>query len=663
MTVATRAPLLTVVALALGASCGFDPSTRWDPAAAAEPVTSCDVGQTRCLGTALELCLLGPSGGLTWEPLDDCGARGLVCAPTLHRCTRCLPDTTYCDGQVVTRCSHDGERSTAVETCDTSRGEACRYGACPHLCNQAFEQKSNVGCEYWAVDLDNAMISHTKNASAQQYAVVVSNPQPDVPVELAIYRDDGAPGQPTAPLRVAEAVIAPLNLRVFKLGPREVDGSPPGEFNTGSHTALTRTAYRIESNFPVVAYQFNPLENVGVFSNDASLLKPREALTFDTLGTSLAYVVAGWPQTIAETEDPETNFNPANPIHLRAFLTIVGTQEETTVRVRPTTAVLGGGPVPDTDPGGVIELALGPYDVLNLETADFNADFTGSIVEASAPVAVFVGSEASDAPQFETLSERRCCADHLEEQLDPIRTAGKRFAIVHSPSRTRAVAAAGGIVGETPEPEYVRFVAARDEPTRIVTSLAAPDHDFVLAGLGDWHQVETTRDFVAESDQPIHVVQIQASQDAANIPRGLPGGDPSLLVVPPLEQHRADYVFLTPDKYAFDFITVAAPVGATVLLDDLPLEQHGCERAPADGLTDEQRDARGLDLEYLAYRCQLSFAAVDPYSGEVLPGDQHDGVHRLVATAPVGVTVFGFDAYVSYAYAAGTDLREIAPPR
>ncbi|MBW2525819.1 MAG: IgGFc-binding protein [Deltaproteobacteria bacterium] len=650
---------VAAAALALAAACGFDPSTRWDPDMVPSDVI-CALGTMRCSGGQLEICA-SAAAAANWELFRDCGAEQRVCASALHRCTACQPDATYCDGQTVTRCSSDGEQKTPLETCDNQAGKACRLGVCSLLCDEAFEQKSNVGCEYLAADLDNAMISYTKNASAQQYAVVVSNPQPDVPVALRIERDDGLPGQPSRPILVAEAVIAPLNLRVFKLGPREVDGSPPGQFDTGSHTALTRAAYRITSDFPVVAYQFNPLENVGVFSNDASLLKPREALTFDTQGLSLAYVVAGWPQTIAHTDDPNTNFSARSPINLRAFLTVVATRPDTRVRVTSTTAVVGGGPVADTPPGGTIEMVLDAFDVLNLETGDFNADFTGSLVEADAPVAVFVGSEASDAPQFSKLSERRCCADHLEEQLDPVRTAGKRFVLTHSPSRTGAVAAAGATLDVAPEPEYVRFVAARDRPTRVTTSLAAPDHDFVLSGLGDWREVETTRDFVAESDEPIHVAQIQASQDAANIPRGLPGGDPSLLVVPPVEQYRADYVFLTPDKYAFDFVTIAAPVDATVYLDARRVDDSWCEVAPADGWTDEQRGDR--PLEFSAYRCQLSFAAVDPYTGEVLPGEQNDGVHRIIADAPVGVTVFGFDAYVSYAYAAGTELREIAPPR
>ena len=117
-----------------------------------------------------------------------------------------------------------------------------------------------------------------------------------------------------------------------------MDGSPPGEFDTGTHTALTRHAYRIHSTFPVVAYQFNPLENVNVFSNDASLLKPTEALT--PIGDELepAYVALGWPQTIANSSDPDTNFSPQNPVSLRAFLTLVGTTPNTHVRVDSTRA-------------------------------------------------------------------------------------------------------------------------------------------------------------------------------------------------------------------------------------------------------------------------------------------------------------------------------------
>ena len=44
------------------------------------------------------------------------------------------------------------------------------------------------------------------------------------------------------------------------------------------------------------------------------------------------------------------------------------------------------------------------------------------------------------------------------------------------------------------------------------------------------------------------------------------------------------------------------------------------------------------------------------------PGKQSDGVHRLQADRPIGVVVYGFDSFVSYAYAGGTELKEIFVP-
>ncbi|MEO8918297.1 MAG: IgGFc-binding protein [Polyangiaceae bacterium] len=604
-------------------------------------------------------------GVAQWQPTADCSSRGLVCSRTLGACSACEPNGNTCSGQTVMRCDSTGAVATPSETCDTKARQVCREGSCVSLCSQASLRRSNVGCEYFAVDLDNAKIDDTLNAAAQQFAVVVSNPQPDVSTDITIEQDDTEPGADNAPTTIATATIPPLSLRVFPLGPREVDGSPAGEFNTGTNTAWTRHAYRIRSTFPVVAYQFNPLENVNVFSNDASLLKPTEALSPNGTDLALAYVALGWPQTIANSSDPDTNFSPQNPVSLRAFLTLVGTAPHTHVRVDSSTRILGGGLVPPTEKGGTLDLYLDTFDVLNLETDDFNADFTGSVISSSASLVVFTGSEASDAPDFSKLSDRKCCADHLEEQLDPIRTAGQSFVATVSPSRTVAVMNAGAAVGPAEQNEYFRVIATTDAGANVSTSLTGEFQTFRLPHLGSFVTIPSAHHFTLNSDAPVMLSSVSPSQQDANVPSGLPGGDPSLTLVPPIEQFRSSYVFLTPDKYNFDFIRIIAPRDATVLLDGQSVAQiDGCVPADADGITNSALRSVVGPSPFVVYSCQLSFPVIDPNKlapFNISAGIQNDGVHRVDATAKVGVLVDGFDSYVSYAYAAGTELEVIVP--
>jgi hypothetical protein len=62
----------------------------------------------------------------------------------------------------------------------------------------------------------------------------------------------------------------------------------------------------------------------------------------------------------------------------------------------------------------------------------------------------------------------------------------------------------------------------------------------------------------------------------------------------------------------------------------------------------------------VAYRCQLSYPVIDPLAPATpQPGKQYEGVHHVQADVPVGVIAYGFDAFVSYAYAAGTQLKEL----
>ncbi len=592
---------------------------------------------------------------------DACAAKGqvcdvdtgcVVCQPDELRCKVCAANDTTCTTDTVQKC--DAQRVWHdVTTCDITKANTCHDGRCVNACDLATQNRSYVGCEFYAVDLDNAAIDDMNNAAAQQYAVVVANPQ-RVPVRVQIDENTAPFGKPVKSKLVLEKLVPPGDLEVFKLPQREVDGSTPGGLNNGTNTAVTSNAYHVLSTHPITAYQFNPLQNVGVFSNDASLLLPVSALGSD-------YSVVSWPQTIGNSSDPAKDFDHTSSNEdLRAFLTIVGVSSGTHMHVdygQKVVAVVGGGPIPAAGPGGSVDLDIGPFDVVNLETGGFNADFTGSHVRTSKPVTVFVGSEASDVPIFGTYETRQCCADHLEAQLIPDVSAGSHFVIARMPPRTRALAAAAlpGMplgISVVNEPEWIRLQGIGKGDTHITTTLPAP-HDKITLATGADVILRADQDFVIDSDRAIAVLQALPSQGVTGIPRQYPGGDPSILTVPPVEQFRKDYIFLTPDYYGFDFVTIVAHRDAEIRLDGKPMPDT-CVTAPISTAAQMSGDP---SADWVAHRCQLSFPQVTAGpNSKVLPGVQNDGVHTLVSNLAIGIVVYGFDRFVSYAYVGGLNL-------
>lgn len=682
-----------------------------------------------CVGNTHYSC--ARDGEFLSTVIEDCSANTDMrntCVPDLG-CVVCRPNTTFCDMQNnVVRCNGDGTDFAVEEECNLAEGFVCRDAQCVNLCERALEQRSYQGCEFYGVDLDNAALGVGRNASGQQYSIVVSNPGNEDNI-IVVERNNAPLGMEPDIEEIESVTLLPGDLEIFNLPRREVDGSSSFEVcnasdqcpsteqchcagglvaedpepmgghrdcrcrnfsgstgqNDGTHSAVTSNAYRVRSRLPIIAYQFNPLDNVGVFSNDASLLLPTSAL-----GPN--YTVVGWPQTIAHSTVPIEDFDPSRDDEdLRAFLTIVGTRDATHVTVNfadDVRRVVGVNGFPDAVGGETWEFDIGPFDVINLETQGFNADFSGSTITSCAggsatcdngdgtrPVSVFVGSEASDAPRFSTLSNRQCCADHLEEQLFPRDTLGTRFFIGRMPPRSVALNNAfldptQDSVGEFNEPEYVRIQAVEDGTTNITTSLPPPRDSFTLEsggircpddGRGTGCRsivLIADQDFEIEADRAVAVLQALPSQQAVGIPNAYPGGDPAIIALPPVEQYRNEYVFLTPGLYGFDFVTIIAPNDTTILLDERSIDDwindQQCTESPADGRPRRMDDP---PPEWVVYRCQFSFPDVVGLPNVLVrEGIQNDGYHTLRATEEVGLVVYGFDAFVSYAYAAGLDL-------
>lgn len=547
----------------------------------------------------------------------------------------CVPGHPECEGENVVDC---GE---VLEWCDPGRGEMCLDGECIGSCEVAGILRSNLGCTFWAVDLDNIATTEIVDAASQQFAVIAVNPGREAALVTAD-RNDADPGETPVVHTVDEQTIDPGEMAVILLHRREVDGSTPAGLNDGTGTALTPNAYRITSTRPVAAFQFNPLDETLTVAGDASMLIPQSYLHYDS-------IVLGWPQTLVNTPgNPDTDMGD----DLRAFVTIVGTQSPSSVQVTlpsdGSLRVLGDGvSIPDMGPGDVLEVTLGEFEVLNLETDGFLSDLTGTLVSADRPVAVFSGAEAADVPTWGIVSERTCCADHLEEQLPREGISGSEFVVGLTPSRIEAVRLAGGTVEDGDEVELFRILALEDA-TIVRTTLPSPD-DRCTLDRGEHRTLASLQDFHIAAGRPVLVGQFVAGRYSTPIPWDQPAGDPSFIMVPAEEHWRRTHVFATPSTHPFDFLVITHPVGADIHLDG--------EALPS---TCEETVVAGTAGERAVTRCQLSFPEIDLTCDplcEILDGRQDDGVHVVTSDVPVGVVVYGFAYNSSYGYPAGFGQR------
>lgn len=559
------------------------------------------------------------------------------------KCTQCAKNQKRCDPEnssIVQQCSEQGEWVTAT-TCDASAGKLCFANQCVEACEAYFKANAYIGCDFWATDLDNAFVPGGSrgyyDAAGSQYAVVVSNASDQLASEIKIETNEGKVEYDSEGNILDTSPLPPGQLRVFNLPARNING-----------TEIAKRAYRISSSAPITAYQFNPLENVNVFSNDASLLLPAKLY-------GKYYMVMSREQSFGV---------------LRGFVTIVASYAgPTTVGITfsaTTTKTLASsdGSIKVFKPGESAQFTLEQWDTLNIETDEVGSDLTGTVILANKPVGVWAGSEAANAPNtnhcdISNCSQQdldkgvkcgsceadskvscfkheqcsayiTCCADHLEMQLFPVKTWGAHYVAVKLFPRNL-------------ESDYWRIMAAEDG-TKVITKPTVKDAKgkpvyVPVLNKGEWFEIETRDSFeiIAQDSEgkpaPITVGHFMACQNAPD-PNTLgpqPGdagtGDPAFLLAIPVEQWRQSYVFLTPNKYAMNYISIAAPLDAEVVLNGKALSPDYWKKVSQD------------------FKWTRLFVA--------------EGTHTLTSSKPVAVEVYGWDQYVSYGYPAGLDLKDL----
>jgi hypothetical protein len=540
-----------LIALAVVVGCGPPGRPAGDgDGGVGDAAQRCMPGEFNCFGNILQNCTDGH-----FTDQDVCP---VLCNPELG-CIECYPPAgNTCVEDEVHTCEADGHPGALIETC--MGDQQCDAGRCGNLCSDAAALRSYIGCDYWAVDLHN--LRQIVGGSAGCSEEVMSLPacvdhMGPVVYTLAGLCDNGdcsaSPGYAceTLDVCVLDAQGSPFAIVVANpsltgsamvtitdpAGVVATISVPPGQIETIfpqsmgmadqsiSWSGLESHAYHVVSSRPIVAYQFNPLDNVGVFSNDASLLLP--AHTFDT-----KYYALIWPTATRRPTAEDWN----------GYVTLVASSAGTTnVSVTTTAGIRAGTGVPSMAAGATQAFAMQQGQTLTLE-AVAGGDLSGTLIQSlDNPFGVFVGHVGTlinpDAPD--------CCADHLEDQLFPTSTWGKAFAISRSLPRGTL-------------PDRLRIMA--QNPGTTVTLNPAGGCANPL-GPGEFCQVDITGDIEISANEPILVAQYLMSSG------GGASGDPAIAFAVPSEQFRTEYDLLVPAEYETSFFGIVTTAAGTVTLD------------------------------------------------------------------------------------------------
>ncbi len=544
------------------------------------------------------------SSGDGWNTeLESCNA-GMVCQ--VNQCIiqqSCTPGEIKCHTNKNYKiCNEEGNDYGDIIECPNSESgvqKECLNGECVDECEVAALKHSYIGCEYYAVDTDNGEGEFRNNSTTPLYfAIILSNPS-DNEATVTI-KDNNSSINITR--TVASNAIEIVNLETLtSTGTTTINGALYHLWHDDHQIIGTAKgsnySYHVKSNIPIVAYQFSPLGGSKNYSNDASMLIPITAY-------SKEYIVNSW-------EHWDSN-NPLSTDGSSQTMTIVAKEDNTSVTIDFKAETKSGTGIAVQAAGSSTTKILSKGETIQFATK--SGDLSGTRILADKSIGVFSGHSCTNIP-----SDKTAC-DHLEEQLFPLNTWGNHYVIVKTKKRGT-------------EKDYYKIVTSEANTTiyfnpAITIRVNGRDVTLSRTTITDAQTVtpfSTDQSFEMTSDKPISVAQFMASQNA-----GANTGDPAFILQVPVEQYRESYLFLTPNTYAHDFVTIVAPSNngtvAEVTLDNSIIPSS-------------------------------SFIQVGEYYYFIK--DLSDGSHTITSSLPVGISVYGYDEYVSYGYPGGLNLINI----
>jgi hypothetical protein len=502
-----------------------------------------------------------------------------------------------CDGGTIFTC-------TAGSVCDP------KSNTCANPCADTVAQKSAVGCEYYAVDMDiyptasstycfAAIVANTYTANA--HIQVDYAGQPLNPADFAQIPEGTGSGAPYLP----DVGIPPGKVAIlFLAGPTALNPGCPIPAAIPHAVSFSGTglgsAFHIQTDVPIVAYQINPYGGGNSEVTGASLLLPTSTWDTDYIAVNGYSVLSGGAQY-----DPSLN--------------IVAQEPGTTVTVSSKVPIVGGGPIAAGASSTTFTLDQGQMAQLTQAS-----ELTGAVVSASKPIGMFAGHQCAYIP-----SGVQAC-DHLEQMVPPIRALGSEYVGAPHPPR-----------GTTNEPGKWRIIGAFDNTTLTWSGTTGVP----LLAQGQVVEFSSSTPFVVTSDPSKPFLLFTYMTGGTQVtPAG--NGDPDFVLTTPTAQYLSKYVFYADTTYPETrLVFVRKAVGgqfSDIALDCLSTPVAGWQPVGSYEITSVSLNTNGHPI-----------------------GACNTGPHVATSAAPFGLWVWGWGtqvtstAWVSYGYPAGMSVAVI----
>jgi hypothetical protein len=515
-----------------------------------------------------------------------------------------------------------------IKTCPANTG--CNpNGQCVAPCDSAATNHSSVGCEYYAINPDafspNADApSPSSNHAGGCFVVFVANTWTSavtlgaefdgqsLDLTQSAYLPQGS-GSALSYMPLAGGVLAENQIAIVFLAQHAGSGGQQTLCPSAVHVAYTASdpaihgtglghAFRLTASAPVVAYDIYPYGGASSQVTSATLLLPTSVWDTNYIATSA--------------------YQPESDGYADANLVFVASQDQTTLTINPTSAIQGGPNVTAAPQGMPMQYTLNGGESLQLSQLN---ELSGSAVLADKPIGVWGGHWGMYIPHSGSYVPG---VDAAHQQLPPVKALGNEYVAVRYRNRSANAT--------TDESVPWRIVGAVNG-TALSYEPSAPAGAPSTLSRGQVVEFESAGPFVVLSQDNMHPFYFAGHMTGGSLAGGL--GDPETVNVIPPQQFLDHYVFFTDPTYQETNLVIVRPHSSA---QDVSLD---CLGSPVAGW-------QPVGARYDFTRVDLQHAG-SPVSG------CDNGRHVIKSSAPFGVTVWGFDQYVSYAYPAGAAVRPI----